>query len=57
MRQNKHKWTTKKGKLKNNIAKPPSKTSHTIEWFSATCVTYSTKYYERELHPKAGLLT
>ena len=34
---NKHKWTTKKGDLYNNIIKHHLKTSHTIDWDSATC--------------------
>ena len=33
--------------LNNNIAEHHLKTSHTIDWDSATCVTYSTDYYQR----------
>ena len=33
------------------------KTTHTIDWDSATCLTYSTDYYQRINHSKAGLLT
>ena len=39
-RLNEHKRATEKGDLNNNIAEHPLKTSHTIDWHSATCVTY-----------------
>ena len=42
-----HKRATKKGDLNNNIAEHHLKTSHTIDWDSATCLTYSTDYYQR----------
>ena len=41
------KRATKKGDLNNNIAEHHLKTNHTIDWDSATCVTYSTDYYQR----------
>ena len=37
----------KKGDFNNNIAEHHLKTSHTIDWDSATCLTYSTDYYQR----------
>ena len=43
----KHKRATKKGDLNNNIAKHHLKTNHAIDWDSATCLTYSTDYYQR----------
>ena len=46
-RLTKHKRATKKGDLNNNIAKHHLKTSHAIDWYSATCLTYSTDYYQR----------
>ena len=42
-----HKRATKKGDLNNNIAEHHLKTSHGIDWDSATCLTYSTDYYQR----------
>ena len=36
----------KKGWVNNNIAEQHLKTSHTIDWDSATCLTYSTDYYQ-----------
>ena len=36
-----------KGDLNNNIAEHHLKTSHAIDWDSATCLTYSTDYYQR----------
>ena len=42
-----HKRATKKGDFNNNIAKHHLKTSHAIDWDSATCLTYSTDYYQR----------
>ena len=47
MRLNEHKRATKKGHLNINIAEYHLKTSHTNDWDSATCVTYSTDYYHR----------
>ena len=46
---NEHKRATKKGDVNNNIAEHHLKTSHTIDWGSATCLTYSTDYYQRKL--------
>ena len=46
MQLNEHKQATKKGDL-NNIAKHHLKTSHTINWNSATCLTHSTNNYQR----------
>ena len=33
--------------LNNNIAEHHLKTNHAIDWDSATCLTYSTNYYQR----------
>ena len=44
---NEHKRATKKGDLNNNIAEHHLKTSHTIDWDSASRVTNSTDYYQR----------
>ena len=38
---------TKKGDVNNDIAEHHLKTSQTIDWDSATCLTYSTDYYQR----------
>ena len=42
-----HKRGTNKGDLNNNIAKYHLKTNHTIDCDSATCLNYSTDYYQR----------
>ena len=42
-----HKRATKKGDPNNNIAEHHLKTSHAIDWDSATCLTYITDYYQR----------
>ena len=42
-----HKRATKKGDLSNNVAEHHIKTSHAIDWDSATCLTYSSDYYQR----------
>jgi len=42
---NEHKWATKKGDLNNIITKHHLKTSHIIDWNSATWLTYSTDHY------------
>ena len=47
MRLTEHKWATKKGDLNNNTAEHHLKTSHAIDWVSATCLTYSTNYYRQ----------
>ena len=46
-RLNEHKRATKTGDVNNNIAEHHLKTSHTIDWDSATCLIYSTDYYQR----------
>ena len=46
MRVTEHKRTTKTGDLNNNIAEHHLKTSHSIDWDSATCLSYSTDYYQ-----------
>ena len=46
-RLNELKRATKKGDVNNNIAEHHLKTSHTIDWDSVTCLTYSTDYYQR----------
>ena len=46
-RLNEHKRATKKGDVNNDIAEHHLKTSQTIDWDSATCLTYSTDYYQR----------
>ena len=46
-RLNEYKRATKKGDLNNNIAKHRLQTSHTMDWDSATGVTYSTDTYQR----------
>ena len=48
MRLTENKRATKKGDIyNNNIAEHHLKTSHAIDWDSATCLTYSTDYYQR----------
>ena len=42
-----HKLATKNGDVKNHIAEHHLKTKHQIDWDSATCITYSTDYYQR----------
>ena len=42
-----HKRATKKGDLYNNITEHHLKKNHAIDWDSATCLTYSTDYYQR----------
>ena len=47
-----HKRATKIGDVNNHIAeqfKDHLKTKHQIDWDSATCITYSTDYYQRLL--------
>ena len=46
-RLNEQKRATKHGDGNNNIAEHHLKTSRTIDWDSATCLTYSTDYYQR----------
>ena len=42
-----HKRATKNGDVNNHIAELHLKTKHQIDWDSATCITYSTDYYQR----------
>ena len=44
-RLNEPKRATKKGDLDDNIAEHLLETSHTIDWDSAMCLTYTTDYY------------
>ena len=46
-RLNEHKRATKKGDLNNNIAEHHLTASHTMDWDSASCVTYSADYHQR----------
>ena len=36
------KWVTRNGDIKHHL-----QTKHQIDWDSATCITYSTDYYQR----------
>ena len=42
-----HKRTTRNGDVNNHIAEHHLRTKHQIDWDSATCITYSTDYYQR----------
>ena len=42
-----HKRATRNGDVNNHIAEHHLKTKHQIDWDSATCITYSTDYYQR----------
>ena len=42
-----HKRATRNGDLNNHIAEHHLQTKHQIDWDSATCITYSTDYYQR----------
>ena len=42
-----HKRATRNGDVSNHIAEHHLKTKHQIDWDSATCITYSTDYYQR----------
>ena len=44
-----HKRATKNGDVNNHIAEHHLQTKHRIDWDSATCITYSTDYYQRLL--------
>ena len=46
MRLTEHKRATKNGDVNNHIAEHHLKTKHQIDWDSATCITYSTDYYQ-----------
>ena len=41
-----HKRATRNGDVNNHIAEHHLKTKHQIDWDSATCITYSTDYYQ-----------
>ena len=41
-----HKRATRKGDVKNHIAEHHLQTKHQIDWYSTTCITYSTDYYQ-----------
>ena len=40
-------YATRKGDVNNHIAEHHLQTKHQIDWDSATCITYSTDYYQR----------
>ena len=42
-----HKRAKRNGDVNNHIAEHHLKTKHQIDWDSATCITYSTDYYQR----------
>ena len=42
-----HKRATRNGDVNNHIAEHYLKTKYQIDWDSATCVTYSTDFYQR----------
>ena len=42
-----HKRATRNGDVNNHIAELHLQTKHQIDWDSATCITYSTDYYQR----------
>ena len=42
-----HKRATRNGDVNNHIAEHHLQTKHQIDWDSATCITYSTDYYQR----------
>ena len=42
-----HKRATRNGDVNNHIAEQHLQTKHQIDWDSATCITYSTDYYQR----------
>ena len=42
-----HKRTTRNGDVNNLIAEQLLQTKHQIDWDSATCIMYSTDYYQR----------
>ena len=56
MRLTKHKRAMRNGDVNNHLAEHHLKMKHQIDWDSATCITYSTDYYQR-LTLEAGLLT
>ncbi|CAH3145583.1 unnamed protein product, partial [Porites evermanni] len=42
-----HKRATRNGEVNNHIAEHHLQRKHQIKWDSATCITYSTDYYQR----------
>ena len=46
-RLSEHKRATKNGDPNNHIAEHHKQTGHTIDWDSATCITYCTHYHQR----------
>ena len=42
-----HKQATRNGHINNHIAEHHLQTKQHIDWDSATCITYSTDYYQR----------
>ena len=42
-----HKLATRNGDVNNHIAEHHLQTKHQIDWDFATCLTYSTDYYQR----------
>ena len=42
-----HERVTRNGDVNNHIAEHHLQTKHQIDWDSATCITYSTDYYQR----------
>ena len=47
MRLTKDKRAMKNGDVNNHIAEHHLQMKHQIDWDSATCITYSTDYYQR----------
>ena len=47
MRLTKHKRAMRNGDVNNHLAEHHLKMKHQIDWDSATCITYSTDYYQR----------
>ena len=47
IRLTEHNRATRNGDVNNHIAEHHLKTKHPIDWDSATCITYSTDYYQR----------
>ena len=47
MRLTEHKRATRNSDVNNHIADHHLQTKHQIDWDSATCITYSTDYYQR----------
>ena len=47
LRLTEHKRATRNGDVNNHIAEHHLQTKHRIDWDSATCITYSTGYYQR----------